>query len=107
MTLRAYGRYITRSAADTRNLAIEIGRQLPPNSVVCFFGDLGSGKTTFIKGLAAGLSPELEIQVNSPTFTYLNIYRGASTLYHFDLYRLKDADEFLEAVMEEAGALHK
>lgn len=88
-------RHITHSATETQALAIEFGRTLPPNSIVCFFGDLGAGKTTFIKGLVRGISPDSEIHVNSPTFTYLNIYRGASTLYHFDLYRLRDADEFL------------
>lgn len=88
-------RYVTHSAKETQNLAMDFGRTLPPNSIVCFFGDLGSGKTTFIKGLAAGVSPGLESQVNSPTFTYLNIYRGNSTIYHFDLYRLRDADQFL------------
>lgn len=87
--------YITHSASETQALALSFGRTLPPNSVLCFFGDLGAGKTTFIKGLAQGISPGLEDQVSSPTFTYLNIYRGTSTLYHFDLYRLKDADEFL------------
>lgn len=58
-------------------------------------GDLGAGKTTFIKGLAAavaGCSPE---DVNSPTYVYLNIYEGPQTVYHFDLYRLRDVDEFL------------
>ncbi|MBA3817202.1 MAG: tRNA (adenosine(37)-N6)-threonylcarbamoyltransferase complex ATPase subunit type 1 TsaE [Parachlamydiaceae bacterium] len=88
-------RHVTHSALDTQALAIEFGRALSPNSVVCFFGELGAGKTTFIKGLAEGLSAGLETQVSSPTFTYLNIYRGVSTLYHFDLYRLRDADEFL------------
>lgn len=88
-------RHITHSASETQALAAKFGRTLKPNSIVCFFGDLGSGKTTFIKGLVAGISQGLEIPVSSPTFTYLNIYRAASTLYHFDLYRLRDADEFL------------
>lgn len=88
-------RHVTHSAIETQTLAAEFGRTLIPNSIVCFFGDLGSGKTTFIKGLVSGLLPGSEIHVSSPTFTYLNIYRGASALYHFDLYRLRDADEFL------------
>lgn len=94
-------RHVTYSAIETQALAADFSRKLPPNSVVCFFGDLGAGKTTFIKGLAAGISLGLDAQVNSPTFTYLNIYRGTSTLYHFDLYRLRDADEFLAMGFDE------
>lgn len=87
---------------DTIAAAKEFGRQLKANDVLCFFGDLGSGKTTFIKGLvegACGLSAEA---VNSPTFTYLNIYHGPwQSVYHFDLYRLHDADEFLSMGFDE------
>lgn len=77
---------------------MEFGKQLKPNSIVCFYGDLGAGKTTFIKGLAAGILGSSGEEVISPTFTYLNIYHGKNSpksLYHFDLYRLRDADEFL------------
>lgn len=87
--------YITHSAAETRSLGLAFGKQLLPNSVVCFYGDLGAGKTTFIKGLAEGVLGVPEEEVNSPTFTYLNIYKGIKTLYHFDLYRLHSVDEFL------------
>lgn len=80
---------------------MELGRTLPADSVVCFFGDLGAGKTTLIKGLAAGLLGTSGDEVNSPTFTYLNIYTGPKTLYHFDLYRMRDADEFLSMGFDE------
>ncbi len=73
-----------------------IGEKLPDQAVLCFFGEMGAGKTTFIKGLAAGVtrcSPEI---VNSPTYVYLNVYSGKRTLYHFDLYRLKGSQEFLD-----------
>lgn len=100
--------YLSCSAEDTIKIGYQLGKQLPKNSVVCFFGDLGAGKTTFIKGLAAGLSPEeieqpLEscIKVSSPTFVYLNIYEGVKKIYHFDLYRLRDADEFLSMGFDE------
>ncbi len=89
------------SEEETRAIGYAFGQQLPLNSVVCFFGELGAGKTTFIKGLAAGaagISPE---QVQSPTFVYLNIHRGLSTVYHFDLYRLHDAEEFLSMGFDE------
>lgn len=81
------------------------GKQLAPQSIVGFFGDLGAGKTTFIKGLIAGILGSAEHEVNSPTFTYLNIYRGTTTVYHFDLYRLRDADEFLSMGFDEVFGL--
>lgn len=96
------------SEAETRAFAAEWGRQLKKNSIVCFFGDLGAGKTTFIKGLVEGAAEIPPEQVNSPTFVYLNIYQGKATIYHFDLYRLRDMDEFLSMGFEEylfAGGL--
>ncbi len=99
---------ITHSAEETIKAGEAFGKSLKPNAVVCFFGDLGAGKTTFIKGMARGFQkPNVEIEVNSPTFTYLNIYQGDVPLYHFDLYRLKDVDEFLmmgfDEVLEAGG----
>lgn len=87
--------YLSRSAEETKNIGKAFGERLPPNSIVCFYGDLGAGKTTFIKGLAAGVLGTSGEEISSPTFTYLNIHHGKKTLYHFDLYRLRDADEFL------------
>jgi tRNA threonylcarbamoyladenosine biosynthesis protein TsaE len=91
----------TNSEEETILLGERIGRELPPNSVVCFFGDLGAGKTTFIKGLARGCVSASTEQIHSPTFVYLHIYEGSKTLYHFDLYRLHDQDEFLSMGFEE------
>lgn len=84
----------SNSEEETKSLGALLGKQLPSNSIICFFGDLGAGKTTFIKGVVAGATGITD-DVNSPTFVYLNIHPGAKTVYHFDLYRLKDADEFL------------
>lgn len=92
---------ITESAAETKQLGTILGKQLAPNAVICLFGDLGAGKTTFIQGLAEGVLGVADTLVNSPTFTYLNIYKGNLTLYHFDLYRLRDADEFLSMGFDE------
>lgn len=92
---------ITQSAAETRQLGVKLGKQLRPNAVIGFFGDLGAGKTTFIQGLAEGVLGTADAIVNSPTFTYLNIYKGDKTLYHFDLYRLRDVDEFLSMGFDE------
>jgi len=86
---------ICYSPEETIAYGIEFGKSLTDNSVVCFFGDLGAGKTTFIKGLVQGFANYGPDQVNSPTFVYLNIYSGGRTVYHFDLYRLRDSDEFL------------
>lgn len=89
-------RYKTQSAEETIELGFAFGSQLSENSVVCFFGELGAGKTTFIKGLAAGVTGRSPDAINSPTYVYLNVYTGQRTLYHFDLYRLKDSQEFID-----------
>jgi len=69
---------------------MEIGRQLAKflmaGDVVAFWGDLGSGKTYFIKGICEGL--KIEDDVTSPTFTIMNIYEGDLSVYHFDFYRI-------------------
>lgn len=87
--------FLSASAEETFTFAYELGRSLAPVSVLCFFGELGAGKTTFIKGLlqgAIGLDPQ---EVQSPTFAYLNVYEADGLAFHFDLYRLKSAEEFL------------
>ncbi len=93
--------YFSSSAEETHALGQAFGSQLPLNAIVCFFGDLAAGKTTFIKGVVAGAAQLHPAVVQSPTFTYLNIYEGAKTVYHFDLYRLRDADEFLSMGFDE------
>ena len=88
--------YTTNSAEETIALGKQLSKQLKDNSVVCFFGDLAAGKTTFIKGLASGVTDcELE-EINSPTFVYLNIYEGRRKVFHFDLYRLNGPGDFLD-----------
>lgn len=78
-----------------------LGAELSPGSVLCFFGDLAAGKTTLIKGLVEGISEGVPNEVCSPTFSYLNIYKGKTPIYHFDLYRLRDIDEFLSMGFDE------
>jgi tRNA threonylcarbamoyladenosine biosynthesis protein TsaE len=68
---------------------------------VCLFGELAAGKTTFIKGLVYGAAQVDPSIVQSPTFTYLHIYEGQKKVYHFDLYRLRDIDEFLSMGFDE------
>lgn len=89
---------------------IELGRQLSaclqPDDVVLLSGDLGAGKTQLSKGVAAGLG--VSTDVTSPTFNILIEYEGSGlTLYHFDLYRLEDAEELEDidfyGVLESGG----
>jgi len=93
--------FLSYSSTETMKFARSFGSTLPINSVVCFFGDLGAGKTTFIKGLLHGAADLDPSEVQSPTFVYLNIYEGTKTIFHFDLYRLKDSDEFLSMGFDE------
>ena len=89
---------VEETSAIGKNLALTI----PEKSVVAFFGELGAGKTTLIKSFVEeriGISKEA---VSSPTFQILHIYEGAeNTLYHFDLWRLADSEEFIALGFDE------
>ncbi|MBS0603681.1 MAG: tRNA (adenosine(37)-N6)-threonylcarbamoyltransferase complex ATPase subunit type 1 TsaE [Verrucomicrobia bacterium] len=93
--------HTTQSDAETHRLGASFGRELPPNAIVAFFGDLGAGKTTFIRGLVEGIGSIDTRNVCSPTFNFLNIYQGVIAVYHFDLYRLPRAEEFFAAGFDE------
>ena len=84
----------TKSADETRAFAAEVARTLQPGAILLLVGDYGSGKTTFVQGLAAGLDvPELR-QVCSPTFVMMNVYKGGRLpLYHMDATRFDDPRE--------------
>lgn len=94
----------TSSAEETEEIGRNLGKILNPNAIVCLFGDLGAGKTTFTRGLVEG-ALEQKQDVSSPTFVYLNIYKGKRFIYHFDLYRLRDVDEFLSMGFDEYFAM--
>ena len=80
---------ITRSPKDTRSMGARFARGLKAGEWVGLFGDLGSGKTTFVQGMAEGLGIDPEGYVNSPTFTLINVYEGKrGRLTHVDLYRI-------------------
>jgi tRNA threonylcarbamoyladenosine biosynthesis protein TsaE len=82
---------ITRSESETHGVAGELAARLRPGSVILLSGDLGAGKTAFVRGLAAGLGIDPD-EVSSPTFTLVHEYRGGRlVLYHADLYRLDHA----------------
>jgi tRNA threonylcarbamoyladenosine biosynthesis protein TsaE len=75
----------TAGVAETLALAERAAGALGPGDVVALIGELGTGKTRFVAGAARGLG--YAGRVRSPSFTLLNVYRGARTIYHFDLYR--------------------
>lgn len=80
---------------DTRDLGFRLGQVAEPGQVYTLVGDLGVGKTVFTQGLAAGL--EIEEPVSSPTFTIVQVYEdGRLPFYHFDVYRIGDAEEMDE-----------
>ena len=84
---------ITLSPQETIDFAKEFAHDLKPGRVLCLEGQLGSGKTTFIKGLAEGLGLKHPEQVKSPTFVLMHIYKAKTPLYHFDCYRLNSLEE--------------
>lgn len=87
----------TRNEKETYTLGYSIGKRAQAGQVYTLTGDLGVGKTVFTQGLAAGIG--IEEQVNSPTFTIVQIYEdGRLPFYHFDVYRIGDVEE-----MEEIG----
>ena len=79
----------SRSAAETKKIARELGRRLDAGDVVALRGELGAGKTTFAKGLAKALGVSSEKEVSSPTFVVIHEYAARLPLYHLDWYRLK------------------
>lgn len=85
--------FISRSAQQTRRLGMRLGSMLQRGDLVCLSGDLGSGKTTLVQGVAAGWG-SLD-QASSPTFVLVNVYRhpDGQRLYHLDAYRLSGAEE--------------
>jgi len=83
----------TSSAQETIEFAKKLAADLKPGMVLCLEGQLGSGKTTFIKGLAEGLGLKHPEQVKSPTFVLMHIYKAKTPLYHFDCYRLDSSEE--------------
>lgn len=90
---------ITREPMETEAFAEKLGKRLQSGTVLALFGDLGAGKTTFVRGLARGLG--VTGGVSSPTYTIVNEYPGPIPLFHFDMYRLGSADELFEIGWED------
>lgn len=90
----------TYSEKETFELGYALGREAKAGEIYALFGDLGVGKTVFTKGVAAGL--EVKEQVNSPTFTIVQVYEsGRLPFYHFDVYRIGDPEEMDEIGYED------
>jgi tRNA threonylcarbamoyladenosine biosynthesis protein TsaE len=85
---------LTHSSEETIAQGREIGAKLKAPVLILLSGDLGAGKTTLTKGIAAGLGAAREDDVTSPTFTLVHKYEGSTRVYHVDLYRIEDLHDF-------------
>lgn len=92
--------FTTNTPEETIALGKKFVRQLNTGAIVCLRGELGAGKTHFVKGMAEGLGIDRN-EVQSPTFTLINEYLGEHPLYHFDCYRMESPREALEIGAEE------
>ena len=97
--------FVTRSPEETIELGRSLARELQPPVLVVLLGELGTGKTTLTKGLAAGLGAVREEEVTSPTFTLIHEYgrggRDATRIYHVDLYRIENARDLATLGLED------
>ena len=91
--------YYTNSDKETEAVGEQFGRTVKDGTVVAMYGDLGAGKTAFVRGMARGMG--ITERVSSPTFTIVNEYLGDRTLIHFDMYRLGSADELFDIGWED------
>ena len=83
---------ITSSPEQTWQVGQILGARLQSGDTVCLYGDLGAGKTSFSYGIALGLEVR-DQYITSPTFTFVNVYKGRVPFYHIDLYRLEEPEE--------------
>lgn len=90
----------TQSVEETQHLGSTLGSVLEAGSVLALSGNLGAGKTHFTQGIATGLGVDRRL-VNSPTFSLVQEYAGRLPVFHFDTYRLKNLDEFIDLGFDE------
>ena len=90
---------ISNSERDTELAGERFGAEVPDGTVVAMYGELGSGKTAFVRGMARGMG--IDCRVSSPTFTIVNEYLGETPLFHFDMYRLEDSDALFDIGWED------
>lgn len=92
--------FITNSPEETEKIGEKLARALPAGTILAYRGDLGAGKTAFTRGLARGLGANEP--VTSPTYTIVNEYlSGRLPLFHFDMYRLRSADDLFDIGWED------
>ena len=92
--------YESFSDKDTLKAACDFSKNLKVGAIICLDGELGAGKTVFVKGIALGLG--IKEDIVSPTFTIMQVYKGGLLpLYHFDAYRIADIDEMYEIGFED------
>ena len=91
----------TRSIRETQYLSQKLGGWINQPLVIALIGDLGSGKTAFVQGLAKGLEVPDGFYITSPTFTLINEYPGRYPLVHMDLYRLENMSELEDIGLDE------
>ena len=91
--------FISASPDETMRFAGEFAKKLMPGSVVALEGELGAGKTVFVKGIARQL--KIQDEITRPTFNIVKEYEGTLKLYHFDVYRIADPDELYEIGFED------
>ena len=92
---------ISRSAEHTRRLGNSLSKLLQGGEIIGLVGELGTGKTCFVRGLTEGLEVSYETWIRSPTFTLVNEYHGRLPIYHIDLYRIESTDELEELNLRE------
>ncbi len=92
--------FLSKSPEETITFAQKFTKTLKAGDIVCLQGELGAGKTTFVKGLAQALRVK-PTEVNSPTFILMNYYKGKLPIYHFDLYRLEDPKDLATVNFDE------
>lgn len=95
----------THCVEETRHLGATLGSVLEAGSVVALSGNLGTGKTHLTQGIAVGLGIDQRL-VNSPTFSLVQEYAGRLPVFHFDTYRLKNLDEFIDLGFDEYLSFH-
>ena len=92
---------VTGNPEETRSIGEALGRIMKPGAVVTLHGDLGSGKTTLVQGIARGLGLPADYYVTSPSYSIINEYPGRCRIHHVDLYRLHSPGEIEEIGLEE------
>ncbi len=94
--------FVSSSTKETIRFARDFAKTLQPGRVLALIGDLGTGKTTFVKGLAGGLGlSKAAEEVKSPSFVLMHVYPTRIPLYHFDLYRLESSKDISSIGMDE------